>query len=167
MKKIAIIIFIWLYLLSTTINLTADNPSKKEMIDFAIKFLNNLKTGDKSKIKNMLSANVRLETLSYKKILELADDMMTEKITLPEYIFRITGHNLQQFLKGQIELIQFSKVQEYGMEKNIGYKKIKGDFYYIRFKISYKENKKNINDKSIEIDILKENNKLKIFGFII
>lgn len=169
MKK-AIILFIFLIFLSTIIK--AENPTSGiniNVVNLATKFLNNLQKMNTPKIKNMLSRKVQLEILDREKILMLTDEMMTEKISVFDYIVKITGHNIQQFLKNKLQILKFSKPQDMGMERRVEDKNIKGDFYFIKFKITYKNKNSNqtIVNRLIEIDIKKENNKFKIVGFII
>lgn len=165
MKKAIIIISFCLSCL--VFNLRAEDPNKEKVIELTTNFLNNLQAKEMQKLKNILSAYLQLKTLPYKQILVIADDMMSGKIPVSEYILSVTGHNIQQFLENKYQLIQYTGVQEYGIDRNVDDRKIKGNFYYIKFKITYKNNDKIIENKLIEIDIIKENNKLKIFGFIL
>jgi len=99
----------------------------------------------------------------------MIDKMMKEKITIFNYITRITGHNIQQFLVGQYELIDYRPILSKKLEKGIGKKNITEKHYYLKYKITYKNKKSNkmIKNKLIEIDIIKESKKYKVFGFII
>ncbi len=163
-----IILFI-IFCIFFAAGIEAKNPINTDIENLAKKFLNALQKTDTSKIKNILSAKIKLTILDEKKILKITDDMMVEKISVFEYMTQITGHNIQQFLQNTLQLLQVSKVQDFGMESSIKDENIKGDFYYIKFKISYKNKNTNktISHRLIELDIIKENNKFKIFGFII
>ena len=169
MKKIILMVLFCLFLLSFITGDTGENSSKKEIINFAKEFFNNLKTKNSLKIKNMLSAKIELKILDENKISILIDDMMTGNISVFEYIKKITGHNIQQLLQDKLQLLIVSKVHEKGMEKVTNDKNIKGNLYYLKFKISYKNrnNNETIHNTLIEIDIIEENNKFRIFGFII
>ncbi len=167
-RKLKKIIIITIICFCSFFTVKAENSPQNKIENLAINFLNNLQTKNISKIKNLLSDKIQLKIFDDKKKSELVDDMMMEKISVFEYILRITGHNLQQFLNDNFKLTRFSKAQDYGMEQNVNDKNITGNLYYIKFKISYENcrNNKKI-DRLIEIDIIKENDKFKIFGFVI
>jgi len=105
--------------------------------------------------------------LEKKKIIQLCDDMMSEKISISKYILLITGHNLNQFLNHKLKLVKFKLINEYGVETKHDSKSIKEKLFYIRFKASYEKDGKLYNNMVIEINIIKEDKKYKVIGFII
>ncbi len=166
MKKSVVIILFFVCSLFM-ISASTEKATKKNVTDLAKTFLNNLQAKDTAGIKKILLKDIRLEILSRDKILKLADDMMMGKIPVSEYILNITGHNIQLFLKKKLKFIKIDKFQEYGIERDMSDEKMKGRFHYVKFMISYKDANEKVIKKLIEIDIIKKNDKLMIFGFII
>lgn len=163
MRKIIIIIF----LLFLHTSLQAISPLKSEIIKYGKTFLNNLLNKKINDTQKMIYSKIKLKTLDKKKLLQLSDEMMMEKISISEYILYLTGHNLYPFLNKEFQLLSFKMLGKYGAETVINDKIIKELFYYIKFEISYKKNGKIFKDKLIEINIIKENGQYKIFGFIL
>jgi len=95
--------------------------------------------------------------------------MLDEKISISEYMIKVTGHNIHKFLKSSFKLLDYEiKEKVYAEVVLVEDKYIKEKLYYIKAKITYKEGKKIIKNKKCEIDIIKENTgKYKILGFII
>lgn len=163
MRKIIIIIF----LLFLNTSLQAISPLNSEIIKYSKTFLNNLLNKKINDTQEMIYPKIKLKMLDKKKILQLSDDMIMDKISISKYILFITGHNLHQFLNKKFQLLSFKMTNKYGAETIVNDKIIKEIFYYIKFEISYKKNGKIFKDKLIEINIIKENGKYKIFGFIL
>ena len=166
MKK-TIFIFLFSLFCIFILNVHGAKISKESIVDFATGFLKNLQAKDIVRLKEILSKNIQLKSLDKKNLLALADNMMLGKLSVSEYILKISGHNIQQFLSEELELVKYGKYKECGIEKNMGDIKIKGNLYYVKFEISCKGPGNNIRNRLIEIDIIKENNKFTIFGFII
>lgn len=152
-------------ILFTSTNIQAD--TKKDIITYAKKFLNYLQKNNMKNVNNMIFSKIKISPLKKKEIMKLSDDLIMEKIGISQYILLITGHNLHNFINYNSKLIKFEYNKEYGEEKVVNDKIIKSTFYYIKFKISYKKNNKLYKDKTIELNIIKEDDQYKIFGFVL
>ncbi|MBU1077289.1 MAG: hypothetical protein KKH98_08350 [Spirochaetes bacterium] len=164
MRKFSILLLFFLLLISS---LSAITPVKPDIIEYCKNFLDQMINKKAKTVQNMICPEVKLLPLEKTKIMQLCDDMMMEKISISKYILMITGHNLHQFLNHKLRLINFKLINEYGVETKYDNKTIKEKLYYIRFKASYEKEGKIHNDKIIEINIIKEDNKYKVIGFII
>ena len=104
--------------------------------------------------------------MKMEEILILSDKMMAGKISVYEYIKKITGHNIQQFLNKKLKIIKVSKLKKIGKDKGVLSNKKTIEFHYIKIELSYQNGKKSFT-KLIEIDILREKDKYIVCGFMI
>jgi len=164
-KNVVIII---LYIcLSVNIAL-ADEIPREQLEKTTIRFLNNLKAENKALIRKKLFSKVELKRLKKDKITELVDDMIRGKMSIFDYLIKITGHNLLLFLQGNYRFIKYGKIEKIGKGRSLEKSVIKGDFYYIKLTIDFIEKgKTKIEKRLIEINMIQENNKYKVFAFVL
>lgn len=160
-KKILFLILIF------NIQLYSQKIDENELNKYTNNFLTALQNKDQNSIKKFLISSIKLNLLNKNEFIKFADDLMTEKITTSQYIINITGHNICLFIKSNYDLINFSPINESGIEEIKNDNLIKNCLYYIKYKINYKVNSKLSEDKIIEVDLIKIDNQYKIIGFII
>lgn len=163
MKKTIIL----LILIINILLYSQDNTDKNELNKYANNLLNAIQQKDQDTIKKHLISLIRLNLLNKNEVIKYADDLMTEKISVFQYIINITGHNISLFINSNYDLVSFNPINESGVEEIKNDNMIKGNLYYVKYNITYKINNKITQNKIIEIDLIKIDNQYKIVGFII
>ena len=169
MRKIFIKIICISLLLILSFPSYSQQSEKEKILAIIKKFFLHLKTRNEKELKKILCKEINFKYISPEEIVELGEKMLDEKISISEYMIKVTGHNIYKFLKSSFELLDYEiKEKVYAEVVLVEDKYIKEKLYYIKAKITYKEGKKIIKNKKCEIDIIKENTgKYKILGFII
>jgi len=168
-KKIIIFSLIFFLLLIYIFKLYSENISKDIILNKTKNFLTYLQKGDKNGIKNFTHKKMEFNNMTKQQIHELAEAMLSEKISIPDYIIKITGHNINKFLSKNAEILNYKIEGEVSSEITLDKdNKISDTIYYIKILLTYKENNKVIKDKQCEIDFSQEKDgKYYIIGFII
>ncbi len=147
--------------------LTTSYLHTEEISEVSQNFLESMKNKDLKKIKQYLIKEIKIGKLSQKKVQQLGEDVIMERITPLEYVKKITGHNIFIFLH-KYEIVELpKKPADRGVEVVVEKEEIKIKLYYIVYNLLIKDKNNRVRKIKIELDFVKENDKLKLCGFII